>query len=198
MPIAISVNMLRLRVSSDFQPRSKNGAPAHNTTGVAKTKEIQFDHAGGTRCIRPKWPPISITNTGSVSTSAIQNRLRHVLEFRIRRIVERDLFGLQRHAADRARTGADLPHLGMHRTGIDGAGGRCSASGSPPGCQEFLRLRLKALAAPRAAKEIILAFVDEAMLCGRGIDLHAADRIDRELRPSPPCWPPQQASAAAP
>jgi len=35
-------------VSSDFQPRSKNGAPAHNTTGVDKTKEIQFDHAGGT------------------------------------------------------------------------------------------------------------------------------------------------------
>ena len=35
VPIAISVNMLRLRVTSDCQPRSKNGQPAQSTTGVA-------------------------------------------------------------------------------------------------------------------------------------------------------------------
>ena len=33
--MAISVNMLRLRVTTDCQPRTKNGDPAHNTTGVA-------------------------------------------------------------------------------------------------------------------------------------------------------------------
>ena len=44
MPIAISVNMLRLRVTSERQPRAKNGAPAHSTTGVASANEIQFDH----------------------------------------------------------------------------------------------------------------------------------------------------------
>ena len=35
VPIAIRVNMLRLRVTSDCQPRTKNGQPAHSTTGVA-------------------------------------------------------------------------------------------------------------------------------------------------------------------
>ena len=33
MPMAISVNMLRLRVTSDCQPRTKNGQPAQSTTG---------------------------------------------------------------------------------------------------------------------------------------------------------------------
>ena len=37
VPIAISVNMLRLRVTSDCQPFTKNGQPAHSTTGVART-----------------------------------------------------------------------------------------------------------------------------------------------------------------
>ena len=54
---------------------SLDDAPAHSTTGVESAKEIQFDHKGGTRFIRPRWPPISIANTGRVSTSAIQNRL---------------------------------------------------------------------------------------------------------------------------
>ena len=48
----------------------------------------------------------------------------HVDQFGIWRIVERDLLGLQRHAADRATAGTDLPHLGMHRTGVDRAGRR--------------------------------------------------------------------------
>ena len=55
--------------------RAKNGAPAHSTTGVASTNDIQFDHRGGTRCIRPRWLPISSTNTGKVSARPIQNRL---------------------------------------------------------------------------------------------------------------------------
>src|SRR6202047_5465917 len=66
--------MLRWRVIKEFQPRTKNGAPAHSTTGVDNANEIQFDHEGGTSC-RPRWLPISVANTGRVSTSAIQNRL---------------------------------------------------------------------------------------------------------------------------
>ena len=58
---------------SEFQPRTKNGAPAHSTTGVENASETQFDQTGG--CISPRWPPISSANTGSVSTSAIQNLL---------------------------------------------------------------------------------------------------------------------------
>jgi P-type Cu+ transporter len=36
VPMAISVNILRLRVFSEAQPRSKNGQPAQRTTGVAR------------------------------------------------------------------------------------------------------------------------------------------------------------------
>ena len=49
---------------------------------------------------------------------------RHVGEFGVRRIVERGLLGLQRHAADRTAARTDLPYLGMHRARIDGAGRR--------------------------------------------------------------------------
>jgi hypothetical protein len=45
VPSAISVNMLRWRLTTDAQPRWKNGQPAHSTTGVAKTNWIQLrDH----------------------------------------------------------------------------------------------------------------------------------------------------------
>ncbi len=39
--MAISVNILRWRVISDRPPRSKNGQPAHSTTGVLSTSCIQ-------------------------------------------------------------------------------------------------------------------------------------------------------------
>ena len=35
VPSAISVNMFRLRLTMDCQPRTKNGQPPHSTTGVA-------------------------------------------------------------------------------------------------------------------------------------------------------------------
>ena len=41
--MGIGVNMLRLRVRRDSQPRTKNGEPAHNTTGVVKMNCSQFD-----------------------------------------------------------------------------------------------------------------------------------------------------------
>ncbi len=37
VPIAIRVNMFRLRLRTEAHPRTKKGQPAHNTTGVAKT-----------------------------------------------------------------------------------------------------------------------------------------------------------------
>ncbi len=101
---------------------------------------------------------------------------RHVGEFRIgRRIEARDL-RLQRHAADRAASGADLADLGMHRAGVDGAfrhrGLRPAALfqiGDGIG-GEF------GTAAGRAEMEGRAAVV-EAVLAGRGVDAHAADGI---------------------
>ncbi|GMA21664.1 hypothetical protein GCM10025862_36850 [Arsenicicoccus piscis] len=42
VPIAMRVNMLRLRLRTDSQPRTKKGQPAHNTTGVASTSWAQM------------------------------------------------------------------------------------------------------------------------------------------------------------
>jgi hypothetical protein len=101
----------------------------------------------------------------------------HVDQLRVGRIVERDLLGLQRHAAERAAAGANLLDVRMHRAGVDGAGKRGRFGRTR--LQELFRLGGKALAAARAAEQIFLAFVGEALL-GRGaFDLHAADRIDR-------------------
>src|SRR5262245_20495674 len=51
VPSAISVNMLRLRLTSDCQPRTKNGHPAQSTTGVAITSCAQATHVCGKKRI---------------------------------------------------------------------------------------------------------------------------------------------------
>ena len=67
--------------------------------------------------------------------------------------------------------------------------------------QEFFRLGFETFAAAAGAEEIILALIGGAMLGGRGIDAHAADRIDRDRRvgylSASPCWPPQQGETCA-
>src|SRR3974377_1235478 len=106
--------MLRWRVIREFQPRTKNGAPAHSTTGVDSASELQLD------------------------------------QLRIRPLVERNLLGLQRHAAYRAASRTDLPHFRMHRTGVDGALRRVGLGLLR--LQEFFRLSREALAATPAAE----------------------------------------------
>ena len=69
--------MLRLRLTTEAQPRRKNGAPAHSTTGVAKASWIPFVARSPSIWCRPsqgRWPPMSSRNTGAVSTSPIQKR----------------------------------------------------------------------------------------------------------------------------
>ena len=69
--------MLRLRFTTEAQPRWKNGQPAHRTTGVDKTNSIQVAIRGARSRCRPSagmWPPISRMNTGAVSASPIQKR----------------------------------------------------------------------------------------------------------------------------
>ena len=68
--------MLKLRVLSEAQPRSKNGQPAHSTTGVASTNWIHTEIDIGTR----RWiagktcAPISRISTGRASTRPTQKR----------------------------------------------------------------------------------------------------------------------------
>ena len=67
--------MLRLRVTSDCQPRTKNGQPAHSTTGVASASRIQFIQPCGIAWPRPKkCPPMSRTTTGTDSATAAHSR----------------------------------------------------------------------------------------------------------------------------
>src|SRR5216684_3575915 len=53
-PRLIRVNMFRLRVRSEFQPRIKNGRPAQRTTGVVKKNWIHWLRRGGIQCARSK------------------------------------------------------------------------------------------------------------------------------------------------
>ena len=123
MPIAISVNMLRLRVSTDCQPRTKNGQPAHSTTGVAKREldpvreRADRRSRGRRRCARPSRarPP------GRVSARPIQNRRVMSASSGLGPVSAVAHLGLERHAADRAGAGADLADLRMHRAGVDRA-----------------------------------------------------------------------------
>jgi len=69
--------MLRLRLTSDAQPRWKIGQPPHSTTGVASansshcsaTIEIDSGMACGSRSV-----PIAMTNTGKASAALTQKR----------------------------------------------------------------------------------------------------------------------------
>ena len=85
-PCAISVNMLRLRVVSEAQPRSKNGQPAHSTTGVASASCTQFDACGPSSCAgRRDGRPSPAANTGSGQRQADPEPPRHVGELGIGR-----------------------------------------------------------------------------------------------------------------
>ncbi len=74
-PIAISVNIFRLRFTTDCQPRTSNGQPHHMTTGVASASSIHPRSAGLSQCPKPGIAcPMAMTTSGAVSTKLIQNR----------------------------------------------------------------------------------------------------------------------------
>ena len=76
VPRAISVNMFRLRVTRDCQPRTKKGQPPHSTTGAASTSWIQSAAAGSIRRVRAGAiiSPMENAKTGTVRTRLTQNR----------------------------------------------------------------------------------------------------------------------------
>jgi hypothetical protein len=75
--MAISVNMLSRIVTSERQPRSKNGQPPHSTTGADSTSCSHWESRGAIRSCGGKCSrcgPMASTSTGSVSTAPIQSR----------------------------------------------------------------------------------------------------------------------------
>ena len=75
VPMAIRVNMFRLRRKMEFQPRWKNGHPAHSTTGVASSNCTQLETCGDIRLsVWKKWLLISRIKTGSANINPSQKR----------------------------------------------------------------------------------------------------------------------------
>jgi hypothetical protein len=77
VPSAISVNMFRLRLTTDCQPRTKNGQPAQSTTGVASASWPQATAACGNNrigSIAGTSSPSIAQSSGIVSTRPNQNR----------------------------------------------------------------------------------------------------------------------------
>ena len=71
--------MLSLRVTSDVQPREKNGAPHHSTTGVANAAWIHPNHTGPSQRRASSAGIISlmaIARTGRVRAQANTSRRR--------------------------------------------------------------------------------------------------------------------------
>src|SRR5580692_6626176 len=77
VPKAISVNIFRLRVTSDRPPRTKNGQPPHKTTGVARINSIHCHALGEANCISAESPgnmsAMVTTRIGIVSATETQN-----------------------------------------------------------------------------------------------------------------------------
>ena len=77
MPMAMSVNMFRLRLTIDAQPRSKNGRPQYRTTGVASRSSTQaIRRAGAARAASRAGtiPDIAIRRSGAVRTQPTRKR----------------------------------------------------------------------------------------------------------------------------
>src|SRR6185437_135027 len=75
--MAISVNMLVERFTTEAQPRWKNGHPAQRTTGLASASSIHGSHAAGiTRGIGMPGSMLTmaITSNGAVSATLLQKR----------------------------------------------------------------------------------------------------------------------------
>ena len=112
-------------MTSDCQPRTKNGQPAHSTTGVAKRELDPVRQSAGRSSGRApiRCPPISSAKTGSGQREADPEAARHVDQLGVRPASARREHRLERHAADRAGARADLADLRMHRAGVDRAFG---------------------------------------------------------------------------
>ena len=114
--------MLRLRLTTDAQPRWKIGQPAHSTTGVASANsshcstvietELRHEFAVPGRIL------IAIRNTGKASADACLEAARHVVQFGI--VFRRRVARFQCHAALRATAGFVAHHFGMHGAGVFG------------------------------------------------------------------------------
>ena len=170
--------MLRLRVTSDCQPRTKNGQPPHSTTGVASSIWIQFEVCCETSVEAGKVAAHLKRDDRKRQHEADPEPARHVDQLVVGPRLGADEHRLKGHAADRAGARADLPDLGVHRTGVDSPF-RALARPSPRhrGIEVAGRIGHELLAAPRRAEIVGLAVVLGPVLGRVRIDEHPAHRV---------------------
>ena len=160
----------RLRAAHEERP----AGPQHHRRGEGELDVIRQRRLDP--IVRPDEVPAHFQHHhGQRQDEADPEPARHVGELGIGAAVGGGDLGLQSHAADRAGAGADLPDLGMHRAGVDGAFDHRLGFAL---AQIFLRVGDELGAAAGGAEIIGVAAVIGAMLGGLRIDRHAADRID--------------------
>ena len=174
----------------DCTQRTKNGQPAHSTTGAVSTSSSQVRVAVGSHA-SSRWPNIASASTATVSGSVHQKRRLKSRSSGLSSSSERRHFRLQRHAADRAACpGVVLADLRVHRAGVDRRrrairggrrwrrAGRIGRGQIGPGAGD------KARPAAFGAEVIGLARMFGSVRAGERVDRHAAHRVARRRRRS--------------
>ena len=181
VPRAISVNMLRLRLTSDAQPRSKNGQPAQSTTGVARTSCSQIESLGRHERVEPVargcMPPIASSEhrqrsgRGRPGTAGSCPRVRGSA-----RASAATISGSSAMPQIGQAPGPDLPDFRVHRAGVDGVGRhrRCGGLGG----QVAFRIGRELRPGSRRNRNDRRCRMLVAMLRAGGVHLHAAHWID--------------------
>ena len=179
--------MLRWRLTSDAQPRSKNGQPPHSTDRRREDRAAPRPRLRRRQRIErqsaPKCSAIAMTSSGTDSADADPEAPRHVGEFGVAR--RRPRPGSSARAPCRrsgrcpARCARSPDASGRSTARPAGAAG---ADAGLDAATEALGLGDEALAASGAAEEIVVAGMLGAVPRGRRIDAHAADRVCRPAR----------------
>ena len=170
--------MLGLRLTSDSQPRWKNGIAAHSTTGVASASSIHTASRSPiqSRTGRPSIGPMVMTSSGSDSAALTQNRL-----------VKSTSSGFGPSSPVGTPIGSSaMPQIGqepglsrtisrVHRAGVLRAfrHGRLGR----PRAFVFCRIGLEFRAAASRAEMKGTAGMFGGRLAGMRVDGHAADRV---------------------
>ncbi len=152
--------------------------PQHDGRRECQLDDVRPCSARSSRQCRYNVRPFPARRPAALATRPIQKRRVMSRSSGLGTAVAVDGHGFERHAADRAGAGADLPDFRVHRAGVDRVfialrqrrrcGGRLEI---------FLRIGGKFAAAAGRTKIVGVMPVIVAMPALRRIDRHAADRI---------------------
>ncbi len=180
--MAISVNMLRLRLTIEAQPFRSSGpaGPEHDGRGEGELQQSAGRVTDPRQQIHAEMRRHGEHEDRQRQCGGDPEAAREIDEFMVRSgIGGRQAHGFERHAADRTVAGPVPDDLGMHRAGPLRAGGGGIAEGTRCACEESRRIGLELRRAMARAEIESLPLVFAHVLCRGAVDGHAADGIDR-------------------